>query len=78
MACSGCRQLTIPEKLKSIADGWKHLVWSDKETEAMAYKRAKICSECAMNKAQICKECGCYLPAKIRSKVEKCPIAKWE
>ena len=28
-------------------------------------------------KGMLCNECGCYLPAKIRVKEEKCPLQKW-
>lgn len=75
MGCNGCGGTN---KLKSILDGFKHIVWKDADTEAMAISRAKICTACDFNKGTFCKECGCYISAKIRSKQEKCPILKWE
>lgn len=78
MACGSCGKNNTPTgKLKSIYDGWKHLIWKDAETEKVANERALICAHCKRNKHEFCKECGCYLPAKIRSIDEKCPIAKW-
>ncbi len=78
MACKSCGGGGVKDKLRSIYDGWKHIVWSSKEVEAVAMERAKICSECALSKMSFCKQCGCYIPAKIRSMTEKCPINKWE
>lgn len=77
MGCPGCREKTIPEKLSSIYNGWKHLIWTSAEIEKIAKERAVICSECSHNKNGICRQCYCVISAKIRSKIEKCPVAKW-
>ena len=77
MSCSGCREKTVPEKLSSIFDGWKHLIWKDKEVEKIAKDRAEICADCGLNRNGFCKQCECYLSAKIRSVEEKCPLDKW-
>ena len=78
MGCNSCKEKTVPEKLRSILDGWKHLIWKDEEVERIATERAKVCAECRFNKNSICKECGCYIPAKARSIVEECPLSKWK
>ena len=77
MACSSCGNNTPAGKLKSIYDGWKHIIWRDPEIEKLAKQRAEICSNCGRSKMNFCKECGCYIHAKVRSKSEKCPIMKW-
>lgn len=78
MGCSSCGKNNTPVgKLKSIYDGWSNLIWKSPEVERIAKERALICAHCDLNKHELCKECGCYLPAKIRSIKEKCPIAKW-
>ena len=78
MACKSCGGGGVKDKLKSIYDGWRNIIWENPEVELIAKQRAKICSECARSKMDICKECGCYIPAKIRSMSERCPINKWE
>ena len=77
MSCGGCKSNKPADKLKSIYDGWKHLIWPDAETERIAKERAVMCADCKHSKLSWCNQCGCYIPAKIRSLNEKCPIAKW-
>ena len=77
MGCN-CKDQTVGGKLRSIYDGFKHIIWKDPEIEALAKDRAKICSECNRSSGNFCKECGCYISAKVRSKIEKCPLLKWE
>lgn len=65
-------------KLTSIIDGWRHLLWRDPAVEEVALTRAKICSTCPkLNSANVCTECSCYIPAKVRSLGETCKIGKW-
>lgn len=78
MACNGCgKKLTVQDKLKSIYEGWKYLIWKDAEIEKMAKERAEICADCQWSNLNICRQCGCIISAKVRSKIEKCPINKW-
>jgi hypothetical protein len=66
--------------LSEIFDGWKNLVFENKEIEILAKKRITICvkNECKkFNKRKICDICGCYMPAKVRSIKSHCPIKKW-
>ena len=77
MSCSSCGDKTVSDKLRSIYDGWKHLIWKDPEVEKIAKERAKVCADCGLNRNGFCKQCGCYLSAKIRSIEEKCPLDKW-
>lgn len=78
MACGSCgKKMTVPEKLKSIYEGWKYLIWPNPEIEKIAKKRADICSNCNWSKMNVCRQCGCYISAKVRSEKEKCPIDKW-
>jgi hypothetical protein len=64
-------------KLNNIIEGWKNVIFPNKEVEKIAYERAIICANCDKNKLNICSECGCPLVAKLRSINEKCPINKW-
>lgn len=68
------------EKLAEINDGWKNVIWKNKEVEKIAKERAKICSKCPSMYGTICSECGCPIHAKTRSMVEtnKCPLDKWQ
>ena len=72
-----CGQMSKTEKIGSIITGWKNVIWKDKETEAEAIRRVKICSECGSNHRNVCLHCRCFIPAKARSMVEYCPIDKW-
>ena len=65
------------EKIKSIATGWRNVVWKDKKTEAEAIRRVEICADCKSNYKTICLQCHCFIPAKARSMEEGCPINKW-
>lgn len=62
---------------KSIYTGWKNLIIQDVEIEIMAAERTKICDECKYNKFNFCKLCKCFIPSKIRSKQEYCPLRLW-
>ena len=63
--------------VKEIYDGWKNLVWKDKEVEKLAKTRAEICGKCYHNKLGVCVLCGCVLSAKVRSKESMCKINLW-
>jgi len=76
MGC--CGQMTRAEKVKSIYTGWRNVIWKDKETEEESMRRVEICADCKHNKNNFCLQCGCWIPAKARSMVERCPINKWD
>ncbi len=64
-------------KLTEIVQGWKNVIFPNKEAEQMAIKRAVICAECPFNINNTCQQCGCPLIAKTRSPQSKCPEGKW-
>lgn len=45
----------------------------------IAEERLEICKECpALFKPTYqCKECGCFMTAKTKLKLAKCPLGKW-
>ena len=64
----------------------------DQEKETIARARYSICEICTFKKGEICdprkkgkgmktgkekKGCGCYLPAKVASMKDSCPLEKW-
>ena len=79
--------------LKEILSGWKNYLTKSKVTEAIASKRAAICTACPHAKqgkllafikdtlkeveGAYCDKCGCPLSAKVRSN-DICPIHKWQ
>jgi len=66
-------------QLEEIYEGWKNLVFPNKETEELAKKRIKLCVSCDQFKqvTKRCGACGCFMPAKVRSEQSKCPLNKW-
>lgn len=42
-------------------------------------ERYEICKSCDRfnNILKICKECGCFMPAKIKIELARCPLDKW-
>ncbi len=70
--------MTVSEKLASIVSGWKNLLYKDLSIEGVAMKRAEKCAKCNnANNRNFCVLCNCYIPAKIRSLKEQCPIGEW-
>lgn len=65
------------DKLNSIIEGWKNLVWLSPEIEKLAKARAEICNRCESNVLGVCIKCNCVLSAKVRSIVETCPKSLW-
>jgi hypothetical protein len=68
--------------LQQIVEGWKNLLWKDKEIEKIAIQRAAICASCEELSTIVgfylhCKRCTCYIPAMTRSMEKRCPMAKW-
>jgi len=75
MGC--CPKKTKPvgiDKLKSILDGWKNIVWPDPVVKKIAEERATVCADCTgdHNRMNWCNQCGCFIPAKARSLAEVC------
>lgn len=65
-------------KLAEIYAGWKNHIFRNPEVEKLAKKRAKICVDCKqITKINTCKICGCYISAKVRSPISKCPLRYW-
>lgn len=48
---------------------------SDQEAEAR-YEVCKVCPSFVKITKQ-CKECGCFMRAKVKIKLAKCPLGKW-
>jgi hypothetical protein len=72
------------KNIDNIVDGFNNLMFKSPEIEELAMKRAKVCAICKQNQAVIenggkewCLMCGCYIPAKIRSRVERCEGGLW-
>lgn len=67
--------------MKKIIEGWKNVIFTDEEVEAIAKARLEVCNTCDYKKnlagLEICNECHCPLIAKTRSLDSKCPIGKW-
>lgn len=40
--------------------------------------RRDLCNNCEHKKIDICMLCSCFLPAKHRLALARCPIGKWE
>lgn len=72
--------MTYQEKVNSIYDGWKNWIKRNPDREVLARERADVCANCIHStfiNNLICKKCGCIIPAKIRSRKEKCPLKLW-
>jgi hypothetical protein len=64
-------------KVERIIEGWENYVFKTPEIEKIALHRAEICAVCSQNKNEWCVQCKCFIPAKTRSKTEKCPCELW-
>ena len=79
MPCAKCeKKKRRQEKLSSILNGWKNLVWENKKVERIAKERLKICMDCDQRRGVMCKQCGCPIAAKARSMKETCKMKKWK
>ena len=47
--------------------------------EAIAEHRLSICNRCPelLQLTKQCKKCGCFMTAKTKMEMAKCPIGKW-
>lgn len=87
MSCGSCSKVNYTNffkkeeektKVGRIIEGWYNLLFSSKQSsDENIVNRAKICFSCEKNKMKICSECGCFIPAKINSLTESCPLNKW-
>ncbi len=66
-------------QLEEIYEGWKNLIFPNKQAEELAKQRIKSCVDCDQFKKDTkrCGICGCFMPAKVRSKESECPVKKW-
>lgn len=65
-------------RLSEIYEGWKNLVFENKEVEEEAKRRMAICVPCKnLSDHNYCKLCNCYMPAKVRSLQSRCWDKKW-
>jgi len=67
------------ELVKSEAKPW-HLAIPEKYTdEETANKRYEICLQCPelTEKTKVCKKCGCFMVAKTKIELARCPLKKW-
>jgi hypothetical protein len=68
---------------KNIIEGFTNLALSKvkllvEEAVILSNERMNVCNKCPFkSKKNTCKKCGCFLPAKTKVKLEKCPINKW-
>ncbi len=65
------------DQLKNMLNGWKNVVITDSEVEALAQQRSEICLGCPHKKKITCGLCGCPLKAKLRAVDETCPDQRW-
>jgi len=72
MGCCKEKKALPINKLKSIMEGWRNVIWSDPVVEKIAMERIEICAECDQNEGNWCTDCNCYIPAKARSLSEEC------
>lgn len=72
-------------KAREIFDGWKNVIFPNKEIERLAKGRMLICNTCEHNskfhstiRPDIhCVACGCPLISKTKSPHSFCPKGKW-
>lgn len=70
--------MNVTDKMISIMAGWSKLLFRDPDVERVAIPRAEKCARCDnANDSNWCAICNCYIPAKVRSLKEKCPIDEW-
>ncbi len=63
-------------QIRDIYTGFKNL-FTGKET-INEKKRLSICAKCPhLKKSKRCAKCGCYMPAKVKAPMARCPIGKW-
>lgn len=65
------------DKLLTIVDGWKNLLFKNSRVELLAEKREQICLPCPHKTAYTCGLCGCPLKAKLRAVDARCPDNRW-
>lgn len=77
--CGNNREHQMITKSKRIVEGWTNLITKKYQHTKFVKERAQICNRCVhRNKSSnMCKLCGCYIPAKITVKKEKCPFNYW-
>lgn len=66
-------------QLEEIYEGWKNYIFPNKQIEELAKKRINLCVSCDQFRVDTkrCGSCGCFMPAKVRSELSKCPLKKW-
>ena len=69
------------EQLGQIYEGWKNLIFKNKQVEDVALPRLEICAKCPIRTNGICDSskggCGCSLSLKTRALSSECPLGKW-
>lgn len=61
-----------------IIIGWKNYTFPNKEVEEIAKNRILTCLDCEnLSKIHTCRLCGCFMPAKVRNPISKCPAKLW-
>ena len=67
------------KKIKNIATGYKNLITG--ENKWIGEQRMLVCTSCPIHHNNFCISklggCGCYLPAKVVVKEERCPKGYW-
>ena len=67
-------------RLKEIFTGFKNLVLGDPKIKEIARIRMEVCAGCEHASKTVylhCDLCGCYIPAKARSPISRCPADLW-
>lgn len=63
---------TVKDAVKEAAKSGEILVTKD-----ISDRRFNLCKLCPKLQGERCNECGCFIRAKVKLKISKCPIHKW-
>ena len=63
---------TVKDAVVEAARSGEVLTTKDIET-----RRFNLCKHCPKLQGERCEACGCFIRAKVKLKVSKCPISKW-
>ena len=70
---------TLKNKLDKLAKKTNQMTDQIIVSEHIRHDRLSICNLCEhrIESVNVCSKCGCFLPAKTKLAMSKCPIGKW-
>lgn len=79
--CTGCG-VSMPSMVSRVASATGAIVrflgdGLHTTTEQEQQDRLATCGTCPLNENGTCVGCGCFIAAKVQSRVEQCPAGKW-